>query len=61
MAASRLLSALEVDMLPVVILFSYIKDNKPFKMVPTLHIGFQLSAIAQLFIECDLDATGPTT
>ncbi len=42
--ANRRLSALDDDMLPVVMLFSYMKESRPFRIVPTLHMGFQLSA-----------------
>ena len=44
--ANRRFSALDDDMLPVVILFSYMNERRPFKIVPTLHMGFQLSARA---------------
>ena len=49
-AAKRFLSALELDMLPVVMLFSYMNESKPFNMVPTLHIGFQLSAYGESLV-----------
>ena len=42
--ANRRLSAFDDDMLPVVMLFSYMKESRPFRIVPTLHMGFQLSA-----------------